>query len=450
MKKVLVLGCNNVTKRLVEELCRDVSVVTDICIADVDKQTANDIKNQVMPDRVRITTAGVDVLNEERTLLMFNIFGPELIINMMPIELSDVIMKLAVKVKANYLDLRLDAGGKLTEEGLLSRQFEHFADFRREGLMAIVGAGFFPGAVSSVIKNALSDKYDTLSEVNIVALAGDIADEDTDGSDSDKVKVDKPMLTLRDLKEEEESRGAPTEFTPHSAEDVLYIRDNKINYASPDSDVAVDSFGRTVHLGENIIIADIFKEMPEISTVRFYGKPNSAELIKKQKRQAQIDDMIDTLDRLGLLSKEPFMYGKNRIIPIDFLKELIKENEARNAEKLPAEVPSASSRSDNKGMATVEIYIKGKKAGADKKTMYKVSLPNDDAERRYKTNSEEYFDSCIALAVLRILCSGKFVRAGVFTLCAFDSAAVLDELKKTGLNIAVTEDKELSKTAGEK
>ncbi|MBO4408285.1 MAG: saccharopine dehydrogenase NADP-binding domain-containing protein [Clostridiales bacterium] len=449
MKKVLVLGCNNVTKRLVEELCRDMSVVTDICIADVDKQMANDIKNQVVPDRVRITTAGVDVLNEERTLLMFNIFGPELIINMMPLELSDVIMKLAVKVKANYMDLRLDAVGKLTEDGLLSRQFEHFADFRREGLMAIVGTGFFPGAVSTIIKNALSDKYDSISEVNVVALAGDVADEDKDSGSSEKVKAEKPFLTLRDLKDEEESRGTVAEFKPHSAEDVFYIKDNKVNYANPDSDIAVDSYGRAVRLGENIIIADIFKEMPEISTVRFYGKPNSAELIKKQSRQAQIDDMIDTLDRVGLLSKEPVFYGKNRIIPIDFLKELLKENEAKNVEKLPAEVTSASPRADNKGMATVEIYVKGKKAGADKKTMYKVSLANDDAERRFKTNSEEYFDSCIALAALRILCSGKFVRAGVFTLCAFDSAAVLDELKKIGLNITVTEDKELSKTAGE-
>jgi len=449
MKKVLVLGCNNVTKRLVEELCRDASIVTDICIADVDKQMANDIKNQVMPDRVRITTAGVDVLNEERTLLMFNIFGPELIINMMPLELSDVIMKLAVKVKANYLDLRLDAGGKLTEDGLLSRQFEHFADFRREGLMAIVGTGFFPGAVASIIKKALSEKYDSLSEVNIVALAGDINDEDPGSGASDKVKADKPMLTLRDLKDEEESRGNAAEFKPHSAEDVFYIKDNKVNYASPDSDVAVDSFGRTVHLGENVIIADIFKEMPEIPSVKFYGKPNSAELVTKQTRQAQIDDMIDTLDRIGLLSKEPVMYGKNRIIPVDFLKELLRENEMKNAEKLPSEVPSVSPRADNKGMATVEIYLKGKKDGADKKTLYKVSLSNDDAEKRYKTNSEEYFDSCITLAALRILCSGKFVRAGVFTLCAFDSTAVLDELKKVGLNITVTEDKELSRTAGE-
>jgi len=84
MKKVLVIGCTGIAKLIIPALCKDKSYVSEICIADTDKKMCDEFKTILSASPVRVVTAGVDITNEERTMLMVKIFGPELIINLMP------------------------------------------------------------------------------------------------------------------------------------------------------------------------------------------------------------------------------------------------------------------------------------------------------------------------------------------------------------------------------
>ena len=80
MNKVLIIGMSDVTRVIVPILCRKGGMADEICIASKNKEECDELKRQYKDAPVRIVTAGVDVTNEEKALLMMKIFGPNLIL----------------------------------------------------------------------------------------------------------------------------------------------------------------------------------------------------------------------------------------------------------------------------------------------------------------------------------------------------------------------------------
>ena len=97
MKRLLILGCNDITKRLLMELCKDRTLATGICLASKSKQECDELKKMAESRGVRVTTSGIDVSNVEGAMLMIKIIAPELVINLLPPELAPGAMDLASK-----------------------------------------------------------------------------------------------------------------------------------------------------------------------------------------------------------------------------------------------------------------------------------------------------------------------------------------------------------------
>ena len=124
MKKVLILGCNAITEFIVPRLT-GLATISEIIIASRDKAECDELRKKYSGKGARITTARVDLDNEQGTKMMLSITNPDLIVNLAPAELSLKVMKLALEAGTDYID------GVLYdwENGnLLSKQFEHFAE----------------------------------------------------------------------------------------------------------------------------------------------------------------------------------------------------------------------------------------------------------------------------------------------------------------------------------
>lgn len=129
MKRVLILGCNEISKRLLIALCRNRSYASDICLASRQKQECDELKNLAASMGVRVTTSGIDMANVEGAMMMVRIFAPDIVVNLLPPELSLDAMSLAVKAKADYIDSTLfDVPGIPSPTSLLSKQFRMFGD----------------------------------------------------------------------------------------------------------------------------------------------------------------------------------------------------------------------------------------------------------------------------------------------------------------------------------
>ena len=104
MKRVLILGCNELTKRLLIELCKYQSYVSGICLASRNKEDCDELRELALSMGVRVTTAGIDMNNVEGAMMMVRIFAPDMVVNLLPAELALPAMDLAIKAKADYIE----------------------------------------------------------------------------------------------------------------------------------------------------------------------------------------------------------------------------------------------------------------------------------------------------------------------------------------------------------
>ena len=147
MKRVLILGCNEITRRLLIDLCNYKEFVSDIYLAARQRNECDELKNLAASMGVRVTTSGIDVSNVEGAMMMIKILAPDLVVNLLPPELALDAMNLAIKAKADYIDGTLFGVPEFpSATSLLSKQFERFSDFQSNAKTAVCGAGFVPGA----------------------------------------------------------------------------------------------------------------------------------------------------------------------------------------------------------------------------------------------------------------------------------------------------------------
>ena len=131
MKRILILGCNELTKRLLIELCKYQSYVSGICLASRKKEDCDELRELALSMGVRVTTAGIDMNNVEAAMMMVRIFAPDMVVNLLPPELSLSAMDLAIKAKADYIDSSLFGVPDFPSPiSLLSKQFEKFSAFQ--------------------------------------------------------------------------------------------------------------------------------------------------------------------------------------------------------------------------------------------------------------------------------------------------------------------------------
>ena len=224
MKRVLILGCSEITKRLLVELCNDLAFVSDISLVSRNKEDCDELKNLAAEHGVRVTTAGIDLSNIEGAMMMIKILAPDVVVNLLPPELSLDAMNLALKAKADYIDSSLFGVPEIpSATSLLAKQFERFSEFQNNCNTAVCGAGLVPGAVTTIIRRAADESFRNIDYT----------------------------LYSEDVK-------APAESPKKGSEKkVFYIEAGKVVEAEANSIEAESDSGSAVYLSSSSILSDI-------------------------------------------------------------------------------------------------------------------------------------------------------------------------------------------------
>ena len=199
MNKILVIGCTEVTKVIVPMLSADPLKVSEICVASKNKEECDELKKKYKDAPVKIVTAGVDVTNEEKSLLMMSIFGPTLIVNLTPSYLNKTVMEIALKIGASYIDAKYctDETGK---ECRLEDQIEMSKRFFEKNLLCVTGCSFDTAGLVCLAKEAFRrPEIQKLESVDIVDII--VADEDNKVSTppiSDLKRLSEPLRYIED------------------------------------------------------------------------------------------------------------------------------------------------------------------------------------------------------------------------------------------------------------
>lgn len=419
MKRVLILGCNEISKRLLIALCRNRSYASDICLASRQKQECDELKNLAASMGVRVTTSGIDMANVEGAMMMVRIFAPDIVVNLLPPELSLDAMNLAVKAKADYIDSTLfDVPDIPSPTSLLSKQFRMFGEFHGTGKTAICGAGFVPGAVNAIIRRAAKNDFSKIDYIDLIAVSGE-------------KKIAKKGRTEIDDTLYSEDVKAPVvanKFGP--SKNVFYIADGKVVEAEAMSIEAKSSSGTKVYLDSSPMVTDLLKEIPDMSNVRYFklGKKPDLEHIPPQ-------DKIDFLKEIGLMSDKPVTVGNIEVAPIDLLAAILPKK-SDLGESAPIE-------SKAKGMASYEIYITGK-SKKDNIDIAKSYIVTGDNEASYEKHGVSAFDDMKGAALIagvKLMCRDKWRKTGVFTPAAFDCEEYCKAFTMEGIKLIEGEGK---------
>lgn len=373
MKKVLILGCNAVTEFIVPRLT-GLPTISEIIIASRDKAECDELRKKYSGNGARITTARVDLDNEQGTKMMLSITNPDLVVSLVNVKHSLKVMKLALEAGADYID------GVLYdwENGnLLSKQFEHFAEFRSAGKMAVAGCAMRPALLAAIVKNAMRDGFDVVNSADFYEI---------------NLTTDEPL------------------------ESVCVEEGKIVKKESKSESIKLDkSFGKfagnSLYLTDSQVVQDFVTEIPGVPNVRYYV--SYEEVVK--------EDYTPELTKLGMLSEEPVeVFPGVKISPKDFWDILQK---SRKKEK------SLS------GSCGAGVVVEGSFRGAPRKAFFYVTGDNDKNMEEYNMPSVNLFDAYAMLAGITLICSGRWAKSGVFTPAAFEPDLFINSIRSSGLVI---------------
>lgn len=396
MKKVLVLGCNDVTKIIIPELCRGDNDITDICLAAKDKAECNEYRSKFAGGRVRIMTAGVDVTNKEAAMMMVRIFGPDLIVNLLPEDVCLDVMHIALEIKASYIDCSLlpDPSGML-----LSKQFELFGDFRDKGLTAVVGCSYNPAVITSVVRRALKTSFDSIDSVDVLEV----------GTPSEFSEYKDP-LGLGKGKEKLEDAVCIEKGKTVSKKALSIKTTRELPGAGQ----------KTFYMMSNKVVDDFIKEIPDIGNVRYFSPYTEGDASRD-------DEMIEVLKKAGMYSEEEIEIKGVKISPKEFLMKL-----------MPAERKSTKPH----GMTGTGIVVTGKRNGNVRTALHFAAADNDECMEKHGMYVDSYLEATAMLAGVKLMVNDRWNKAGVFTPCAFEPEMLLDTIKEGGFEYSETRDAE--------
>lgn len=401
MKKILIIGVTEITKIIVPVLCSDAKYATEICIAAPNKSECDFFKQKYAGSVVRITTARLDPANEAGTRMMLSINQPELIVNLMPPETSISIMKHALECGAYYIDTSLF---EWNSGAVLSKQFELFGEFRNKDLTAICGCAFNPAVLTSFVRLASKKRFDSLDSADVIEVNMTAASEISDVRD---------LIRSADFKAETEKAICISDGKRMEVDPLSLKTNRELN------DIGM----KTLYLLNNPIVEDFLKEIPEVPNVRYFST-----------YEKKSDAIMDALMKTGMLSDKPIEIQGVKIAPIDFLSKVMP---VENTKKIP------------EGKSLAGVVVSGKWRGQDKTIFICICGDNAESFEKYGVSAAGYFDAQALLGGIKLICTDKWKKPGVFTACAFDPDLLLERMKKDGFYYQLYDTESINTEQGE-
>ena len=414
MSRVIVIGCGGVASVAIRKCCMHSEVFTDLCIASRTLSKCDKLKDDIKNStKTNITTKKIDANNLSELVDFFKEYKPDLVMNLgMPYQ-NLIIMDACLEANCHYLDTaayepentdepvwRKRYEARVKEKGFTSYfdysyQWEYMDKFKNKNLVALLGCGFDPGVTQAYVAYAKKHEFDVIETLDIL---------DCNGGDHGYPFATNfnPEINLREVS----SRGA-------------YLENGKWIEVEPMSihkQYNFDGVGvKDMYLLHHEEIESITKFYPEIKRIKFYMTFGQSYLTHMR-----------CLENCGLLSTTPIDYQGKKIVPIQFLKELLPD--------------PASLGPRTKGKTNIGCIFEGYKDGKKKRFYIYNICDHEEAYKEVKSQAISYTTGVPAMAGATLLLNGTWNMAGVHTLEEFDPDPFIEILDNNGLPSTKTYD----------
>ena len=407
MSRVLIIGCGGVASVAIQKCCQASEVFTEICIASRTKSKcdalAEKLKNKT---KTVITTAQVDADKVEEVINLINSYKPELVMNIALPYQDLTIMDACLACGVNYMDTanyepeniddpewRKIYEKRCKEEGFsayfdYSWQWAYKERFEKAGLTALLGSGFDPGVTQAYCAYALKHHFDTIDTIDIL---------DCNGGDHGYPFATNfnPEINLREV-------SAPGSYWENGKWIEIPAMSIKRKYK-------FDEVGdKDMYLLHHEEIESLAKNIPDVKRIRFFMTFGQSYLTH-----------MNCLENVGMLSTTPINYEGHEIVPIQFLKALLPD--------------PASLGPRTKGKTNIGCIFTGTKDGKPKTYYIYNVCDHQECYKEVESQAISYTTGVPAMCGAMMLLTGKWNKAGVYTVEEFDPDPYIEALGKFGL-----------------
>lgn len=381
----LIIGAGGVSRVVVHKCVQNSDVFGHIVLASRTKSKCDDIKSEL--PNAEITTASVDADSVDELVKLIELHKPNIVINVALPYQDLTIMDACIATKTPYLDT---ANYEHPDEAKFEYKLQWARDeqFKKAGIMGLLGSGFDPGATNVFCVYAQKHYFDEIHYIDILDCnAGDHGYPFATNFN--------PEINLREVSANGRywENGEWIETRPM---EIMQVWDYP-EVGPKDS-----------YLLYHEEMESLVKHIKGLKRIRFFMTFGQSYL-----------KHMEVLQNVGMLGIEPIEHKGMSIVPIEFLKTLLPD--------------PASLGARTKGKTNIGIVAEGLKDGKKRKIyIYQVK---DHEECYAETNSQgvSYTTGVPAMIGAKLMLEGIWSGVGVFNMEQMDPDPFMQEMNIQGL-----------------
>ncbi len=385
MNRVLIIGAGAAGSVTVKKCLEEKDIFSKIHVASRTFKKCKELK-KICNNEIEIHQLDADIVKDSINLIQK--IKPEIVINI-ALPYQDIpIMDACLATKTHYLDTA-NYEPKNKAEFCYKWQWDYHQKFKEQKIMALLGSGFDPGVTNVFIKYASENLFDELINIDII-----------------------------DCNAGEHGHPFATNFNPEI--NIREITQNGKFYDNKDWQIISPmSISKTINYPEvgekksyllyHEELESLVKHFPEIKRIRFWMTFSDQYL-----------NYLNVLQDVGMTSIKPLNFKGNKIVPLEFLKEVL---------------PSPSSLSSNyTGKTCIGCIITGIKNGKKQtKLIYNV-CDHKKCHEELNSQAVSYTTGVPAMIGAKMILTKQWFDYGVFNMEQFQSKPFMEELNSNGLS----------------
>ena len=387
MGKALIIGAGGVASVAVHKCCQNSDAFEEICIASRTKAKCDALKEKLAGGKTKITTAQVDADKTDELISLIEREKPDVVLNLALPYQDLTIMDACLATKTHYVDTA-NYEPEDTAKFEYKWQWEYNDRFKEAGITALLGSGFDPGVTGVFSAYALKHHFDEINYIDILDCnAGDHGYPFATNFN--------PEINIREVS----AKGS-------------YWEDGKWVETEPMEIKRVYNFPeigeKDMYLLHHEELESLAINIPGIRRIRFFMTFGESYLRH-----------LKCLENVGMTSIEPIEFEGKKIIPLQFLKEVLPD--------------PASLGPRTKGKTNIGCIFRGKKDGKEK-TYYVYNVCDHEAcYKEVGSQAVSYTTGVPAMIGAMLVMNGTWKGAGVYNIEQFDPDPFMDALNRWGL-----------------
>jgi len=391
--RLIILGTGGVGVVIAQDLGRH-SDISQLAVADADLPKAKQLEGKI----ARLKAHRVDATDYEQLKKLLE--GFNLVINALPPECNQNVMRASWHNGANYLDM---ASGTIQGETIdesLQKQLKLDENWKKSGLIALLHAGITPGITNIVAREGV-DRLDKTTRI-IIRNFGRIDSQEP-------ISLWSPITALRD------KASAPLVFKNGAFQRVQPFQ-GKEEYEFPG-------------IGKNPVV---YYEHEEVCTLpRFIQGVSDVEY-----KMGGFDvAKYRILFKEGLLSDRPVKMDGFQVSPLQLLAAMTPPT--ITPEDLEKKIQDGTIKGS---VSSRVVEIEGEKDQRKSTLSFQILHPDvcQAFQRIWGANHISYATGVSAAAFAKAILKGKIHRRGVFPPECLDSEArrfIFDEIKEYDIRV---------------